>query len=410
MSDVIDYGDERFADVESDKKQALTEAEQLYGSMVGKSEKYYEDMVENAKSWTEAKSQAQQAQTDLTIEQIEQQKEQTQKDYLKEQSGAYTDWKKESNKYGTNAEQLAASGLANTGYSESSQVGIYNTYQNRVATARESYELAVLNYNNAIKEARIQNSSVLADIAYQGLQMQLELALQGFQYENELLLNQLSTKMAIEDTYYNRYLDVLSQINTENALKEQQRQFDLSHDLDMKQYQLQEKELNAALEQLENEKQETSIKKTENTGSDDTVVRNSSGVIIPSSEDEKSTGSFKTGIYRTLVNNQMKPISEIGKYEVDTIYYQGDLNPDVKSYGTFSNGYQPKGIGGHGYLKKSGDTVTVHTVTLSGAKKEVEQNVWEAEDETYWYWDGRENKYKEMGPDYQPSKKLRLGT
>lgn len=407
MSDVIDYGDERFADVESDKNQALTEIEQLYGSMVGKSEKYYEDMVENAKTWTEAKSQTQQAQTDFTIEQIEQQKEQAQKDYLKEQSGAYTDWKKEGNKYAAGAEQMVAAGLTNSGYGESSQVNIYNTYQNRVATARESYELAVLNYNNAIKEARIQNSSVLADIAYQGLQMQLELALQGFQYENELLLNQLSTKMAIEDTYYNRYLDVLAQLNTENALKEQQRQFNLSHDLDIRQYQPQEKELNAALEQ----KQEASIKKTENTGSDATVVRNSSGVIIPSSEDEKSTGSLKTGIYRTLVNNRVKPISEFGNetHKVNTIFYEGDLNPDVKSYGTFSNGYQPKGVGAHGYLEKTGDTVTVHTVTLSGAKKEVEQNVWKAHDGTYWYWDGRENKYKEMGPNYQPSREAILG-
>lgn len=80
-------------------------------------------------------------------------------------------------------------------------------------------------------------------------------------------------------------------------------------------------------------------------------------------------------------------------YAVNTAYYQGDLNNDANKYGTFSNGYQPKGISGHGSLKKTGDTVTFDTNTLSGQKQTVTQNVWVAEDGTKWYWDGRYNKY-----------------
>ena len=166
----INYEDERFGKVESDKQQALTEVEQTYGGMIEQSDSYFQAQIDASKQWGEKQQQLQQEQTDFAIEQIEQQKGQANKDYQKEQSGAYVDWQKQSNKYGVNAEQMATSGLTNTGFSESSQVSMYNTYQNRVAVARESYQKAVLNYNNDIKDAQLQNNAKLAEIAFQALQ------------------------------------------------------------------------------------------------------------------------------------------------------------------------------------------------------------------------------------------------
>lgn len=224
----INYNDERFTKVESDKQAALNEVDKTYGEMIDKSDSYYQSQIDASKQWADKQTQLQQEQTDFAIEKIEQQKDQEKKDYIKEQSGAYVDWQKESNKYGANAEQQAASGLDKTGYSESSQVSLFNTYQNRVATARESYNLAIQNYNNAITEARLQNNSVLAEIAYEALQKQLELSLQGFQYKNQLILEKSNARTEVENTYYARYQDVLSQINTENALAEQVRQFNAS--------------------------------------------------------------------------------------------------------------------------------------------------------------------------------------
>ena len=234
----INYDDERFKQVETGKQQALTEVENTYSGMINETDKYYQAQIDASKEWANTQQQLQQEQTDFTIEQIEQQKDQANKDYTKEQAGAYTDWQKESNKYGVNAEQMAASGLTNTGFSESSQVAMYNTYQNRVSTARESYNQAVLNYNNAIKDAQLQNNSKLAEIAYTSLQQQLELSLQGFQYENQLLLEQANKKMEVDNTYYNRYQDVLNQMNTENALAEEVRQY--NENLALQKQQLQE--------------------------------------------------------------------------------------------------------------------------------------------------------------------------
>ena len=225
----VDYNDKRFTEVESQKSAALKDVDKTYDSMINDSTQYFDKQIEAAEQWGETQKQNQQAQTDFAIEQIEQQKQQAQKDYQKEQSAAYVDWQKQKNDYGTNAEQQAASGLAHSGYSESAQVKMYTAYQNRVAIAKESVNKAVLEYNNAMTEARLQNSSVLAEIAYNTLLKSLELSLNGFQYKNQLVLEKANTKRAIDDTYHGRYQDVLAQINNENALAEQIRQFNISH-------------------------------------------------------------------------------------------------------------------------------------------------------------------------------------
>lgn len=232
----VNYEDERFGKVEADKNQALTELEQTYGGMIGQTDQYYQQQIDATKQWADKQQQLQQEQTDFAIEQVQQQKQQAYKDYQKEQSGAYVDWQKQSNKYGTAAEQAAAAGLSGTGFSESSQVAMYNAYQNRVAVARDAHARAVLNYDNAIKDAQLQNNSVLAEIAYQALQKELELSLAGFQYKNQLVLEQANKKVELENTYYNRYLDVLNQINHENALAEEVRQYEQNFAEDVRQY------------------------------------------------------------------------------------------------------------------------------------------------------------------------------
>ena len=236
MSYEINYDDKRFTEVEADKKAALTENEKTYGGIISNSDKYFQQQIDASKDWADKQTELQNQQTDFAIRQVEQQKANAKKDYTKEQSGAYVDWQKQSNQYGANAEQMASQGMQNTGFSESSQVSMYNTYQNRVATAREAYVRAVQNYDNAITQARLQNNSALAEIAYKALQQQLELSLQGFQYKNELLLEQANKKFQIESEYNKRYQDVLQQINTENALAEEVRQFNEQMEWEKYQY------------------------------------------------------------------------------------------------------------------------------------------------------------------------------
>lgn len=214
------------AETAGDELRDIDYTEFIYDNAIEKSDKYYQDQIDATKNWEKTQTKNQNDQTAFTIDQINQQKDQAKNDYIKEQSGAYVDWQKQSNEYGANAEKRASAGLDNTGYSESSQVSMYNTYQNRVTTARESYMRAVLNYDNAIKEARLQNNSILAEIAYNALKQQLELSLAGFQYKNTLVLQKAADIRDIKTRYSSIYMEILSRIQQEEALEEKKRQFD----------------------------------------------------------------------------------------------------------------------------------------------------------------------------------------
>lgn len=230
----INYDDPRFQQVDTEKNAAMTEMDNTYQGIIDNVDSQYQGLQDALKQNAETQKQNQQANTDFTIQKIEQQKDQTRQDYLKEQSGAYKDYVKQSDQYGVNAEQMAASGMMNTGYSESSQVAMYNQYQNRVATAREVLSQAILNYDNNIKEAMLQNNSILAEIEANAALESAKLALEGFQYKNNLVLEQANKKIELDNIYYNRWQDVLTQMNTENAMRFEADQAELNRQHDFK--------------------------------------------------------------------------------------------------------------------------------------------------------------------------------
>ena len=364
----VNYNDERFVEVERDKQQALTENEKLYDNMINQSDQYFDAQIDASKQWAQQQQQIQQEQTDFAIEQIEQQKQQAEKDYQKEQSAAFVDYKKQSNQYSAEAERMATSGLTNTGFSETSQVSMFNTYQNRIAMARESINKATLNYDNAMKEARLQNSSALAEIAFNAYQKELEIALQGFQYKNQLNLDKANQKQQIENTYYGRYQDVLAQINQEIAQAEQIRQYNENLRLQQQQMEYQraqdERNYQLQLQQLAEEQRQFNANQNE--------------YVI----EKDSTQQIKTQ------------------------YYSGPIAENVGGFGYMgkdSNGvaYQPKGvyINGKAYkLSKSGKTAGQmfgKNATNSSGVNIAGQNVWEANGQ-YYIWNGTRNCYERV--------------
>lgn len=222
----VNLDDKRLTQVTDEEKAALSDIESTYGGMISETEGYYNDQIDAVQDYKNEQIKIQNQQTDFAIQQIEREKEYARQDYLKEQSGAYVDWQQQSNQFGVNAEQRAAMGMGGTGYAESSQVRMFTAYQNRVAVARESFNRTVAEFNARITEARLKNSAVLAEIAYEALQKELELSLAGFQAKNELVLAKAREKREIDSEYNDRWQDVLKQINTENAMAEEVRQFD----------------------------------------------------------------------------------------------------------------------------------------------------------------------------------------
>lgn len=218
--------DERLtqADAEEIKREGeegVNESNAMYDGMVADNNAMRDQTLDMIATNEASQKEIANANTEFTIDKIEQEKAQTQKDYIKEQSGAYKDWQKQSDPYGANAEAMASNGLTNTGYSESSQVAMYTAYQNRVAVARESYNQAVVDYNNAITEARLQNNSLLAEIAAQALEKRMEAIITFTQQGNALLIQKADAAYKIKQTAHSNWMDVLKTI-------EQQRQFDTS--------------------------------------------------------------------------------------------------------------------------------------------------------------------------------------
>jgi hypothetical protein len=239
MSYEINYNDQRFKEVETDKKNAISDLEKTYSGMIDESDAYYKAQVDATKEWEKKQTELQNQHTDFAIQEIEQNKTEAKQDYTKEQSGAYQDWKKQSAKHGVNAEQIADMGMQNTGYSESSHVSMFNTYQNRVTVARETHLRIMQEFDNDITQARLQNSSALAEIAFNSLQKKLEINLQQLQNKNQLLLELADKKTETEQMYHERWQDVLDQMNAENALAEEIRQFNESMAFEREQFEYQ---------------------------------------------------------------------------------------------------------------------------------------------------------------------------
>ena len=217
----VDKNDSTLTNLVDTKNQLINEAQANYNNASQGASQKYNELIQASKDYGKEQADIQQQQTNQTITEINQNKEKAERDYLKEQKGAYTDYANQTNKYGVNAEKMAAQGLLGSGYQESSKVSMYNAYQNRVAVARQSFNDAIVQYDNQITQAQIANSAALAEIAYNSLQTQLKLSLEGLQYENELLQQLTNTKLNVNTSYDNLWQSMYNTLLDESQFNEQ---------------------------------------------------------------------------------------------------------------------------------------------------------------------------------------------
>lgn len=340
--------DKRITELRTEEEEKLNEIESSYNEKIAESNSYYEGAAEAYDKWLEEQTAAKNEQTQNSVNRIEQNRERTEESYQKEQSGAYVDWQKQIDQYGVAAEEQAAAGLRNTGYSESSKVSMYNAYQNRVSVARAAFERANIEYDNAINDAWAQNRSELATLAFNTLVAKLDYAASAFQAKNTLLSQMATEKLLVEQAYESKWNYLYAQIQKEE---------DEAHQ---------------------------------------SWLANQNAAAAGSKNGSGNGSAVANRIFNEQTHYAPYTYGNSSKH-VTTAYWDGYLPQttvdDGVKYGTFENGYQPKGIEGHGKLKKTGDTYTNKTKTLSGNNITVKQNIWKAEDGTYWYWEGRQMKY-----------------
>lgn len=321
--EIIDYNDQRLTDVERESAQRKQDVTNNFNQMINERDAYTQQQQQNVENWAQQQTELQQAKTDQTINKINQSKEQGAKDYTREQKGAYTDYMKQSNQYGANAEMLARQGLSNSGYSESSQVSMWNAYQNRYATARESYQKAVTDWDNMIKDAEISNNETLANIAQQKLEQSLQLALEGFEYKNNLTIQRDSRIDEIENYYNNKYNQVLEQINREYEYEQQQKEYEKEYELKMKEFELRQQERRDAWAQWE---AEYALKKQQQQATLESLRNSSAGYSLSNSSNYNSNSLSKNAksAYQAYLTAKKVPI--VGKKLTLENYLQTQLN------------------------------------------------------------------------------------
>lgn len=113
-----------------------------------------------------------------TQAQVDKQKTEYEQEAQKAGKQLYTDYRKASNPYGATAEQLASQGLNRSGYAESTQTQLYNTYQKNATTLMvETQKLkaeADFQMNQAFLDADIQKAQNAIAIYQQKAQLALQ--------------------------------------------------------------------------------------------------------------------------------------------------------------------------------------------------------------------------------------------
>jgi hypothetical protein len=217
--------DERLAKIESEKQNAINNSNSVYQTLNNQAENLYNQQQQYAADYQKTQDQILDKQLANQTAKIEQQKQKATQNRDTEAKRALNDYQAYINPYGVNAESLASRGLLNSGLSETSQLGGYNVYQNRVASANKVLQDAITAYDNDINDAQLNNDVSKAQNALTKLEMQLKYAQSYYDTSSELAQNSLSNQQKLDSQYANQYQAMLGQILNENQYQESIRQY-----------------------------------------------------------------------------------------------------------------------------------------------------------------------------------------
>lgn len=157
-------------------------------------------------------------QTQIQVDELNREKEKIDKDVTKTTQGLYSNWQKQANQYGVEAEQLAQKGLANSGYAETTQTALYNTYQKNVTETLNNARDLKSDYDFKITQAR-QNGSV----------QQAQAALDLYSQKIQLLTQNYELKQNREQYLYQQERDKISDQQWQKTFDEQVRQNEIEN-------------------------------------------------------------------------------------------------------------------------------------------------------------------------------------
>ena len=252
--------DERLAQIEKAKLEAINQSNNTYNQMNQDNQTMLDQNINYAEQFEKTQNETLDKQLDFYKQNIEQQKKNAQQNYETEAKKAQNDFVAYQNPYGYNAETMASKGQLQSGLSQTAQLGGYNAYQNRLATANKAMNDAFTQYDLDMNEAIINNDVQKAQNALAKLEMILGFQQNFYDSKNQIAQSQLSNNQALDESYYGRYMDMVNQINTEKELAEKIRQYEqnlayqkerdkIADEQWQKEYNLSKKSVNASISQ-----------------------------------------------------------------------------------------------------------------------------------------------------------------
>ena len=325
----VNYDDDRFQQVENEKQEQLNQYNQTYDNLMAEREDLTNQQQGLVDQWQQTQNENLDKQFQFQQDLINQQKAEKEKAYEKEAKSAYTDYQKEIDRYGVSREQQVANGLNNSGYSESSNVSMYNTYQSRLTTAKDNMDKAYLEFDNAIREAQLTNDVTKAENALTALQQKLQISLEGFNYKDTATQNKLNWQQQINSDYYNRYQNVLDQINYENEQAEAIRQYNEQMALQREQLEYQKEQDRIAQQQWEKEyalaKQQANSSSSSSSGG--TSLSNGTSLNNGGSQ---SNSNVKSADYNTI-NNIIQRVANNPEYRQEQYGMQSAIAQGISN-------------------------------------------------------------------------------
>lgn len=316
----VDTNDKRLTAIEDKQAADIKDSDASFDKMLADTKTEYNNAMSKWDTWEDTQTDLQNRRHEQTVKEIEQKKADLKSDYTKEQSGAYVDWQKQSDEYGVNAEKAAASGMSNSGFTANFENSLYNTYQNRVAAARESYMRSLTNYENNINQAKLNNDTILAEIAAEAAQNQMQLSLQLLTAKNNLLTQKAEANLRIKSNWQSVYQNMMDTIMSEHRLNEDARQADMANKRAQEQIAIAQAELKIKQEQWEQEKAD---KEAAAEAARLAKARSAAAAERTRQQklttQEKKTNKTKTTSTGTAVSKKTTSSDKVSpKYEVDT--------------------------------------------------------------------------------------------
>lgn len=218
--------EERYQKLANERQVALDKSNQTYEDLINQNNVYSQGVDTYLNNYQTTQNDIYDKQLAYQTELQNQNKEKAERNFQKEAQASKNAYYDFINPYGVQAEIQAQNGLAGSGYSETAKSQAWTTQQNRTAQARASMNEAKLQFDNAIKEAQLNNDTQKAQLALQILEQKQNEMLRSFNYTSEARQNQLANYQNLDSDYNNRYNTLYNQIADEKAKAEAIRQYE----------------------------------------------------------------------------------------------------------------------------------------------------------------------------------------